>query len=226
LGVVPLGGRNINDDIASLKVLPRYIESIKVNYARALAENADYNKVISLPIKSDNINKRVIVRELCGVVEARVREMAEEVMHFLEDGGRFRGLGAGIVLTGGCAKLQDIDVVFKDVTGYDNVVVRYPNMAGQENSEVLNDPEYSTVVGLLMNGKFLITNANYRNGVTCMEKEEEEAPMDRFVEPENEIMDERYILKEEEEEEVEVVVKEERDIIIVDDAPKEEDEED
>lgn len=225
LGVVPLGGRNINEDIASLKVLPRYIESIKINYARALAENADYNKVISLPIKSDNINKRVIVRELCGVVEARVREIAEEVMRFLEDGGHFRGLGAGIVLTGGCSKLQDIDVVFKDVTGYDNVVVRYPNMAGQENSEVLNDPEYATVVGLLMNGKFLITNQSYRNGVSLLTPNEPEIPTERFVEPVIEITDERYILKEEKEEVVKVVESVKQDIIIVDDAPEEEVEE-
>lgn len=225
LGVVPLGGRNINEDIASLKVLPRYIESIKINYARALAENADYNKVISLPIKSDNINKRVIVRELCGVVEARVREIAEEVMRFLEDGGHFHGLGAGIVLTGGCSKLQDIDVVFKDVTGYDNVVVRYPNMMGQENSEVLNDPEYATVVGLLMNGKFLITNQSYRNGVSLLDPNVQEVPKERFVEPVVEVTDERYILKEEDDEVVKVTESVQKEIIIVNDTPEEEEEE-
>ncbi len=188
VGVVPLGGRNINDDIASLNVLPKYVESIKQNYARALAENSDYYEVISLPIKSDNINKRVVVRELCGVVEARVREIAEEIMHFLQEGGQFHGLGAGIVLTGGTAKLKDIEDLFRDVTGYDNVTVRYPNVAGLEENEILNDPEYATVAGLLLNGGYWAAQPLYRNmvrvvGVNHEPQPERQREQARPVEP-------------------------------------------
>ena len=86
------------------------------------------------------------------MIEARATDIAEFVQQEIKDSGYAGKLAYGIVLTGGSAKLKDLDELFRRVTGMDvRVAVPETGIAG-ESKEKVADAAFSTAVGILLKG--------------------------------------------------------------------------
>lgn len=149
---IPMGASAINRDIRTMSVPEKHVESLKQKYGSAVAELAPDDKLIRVNGRTAREAKDILLRNLATVIEARATDIVEFVQQEIKDSGFAGKLAYGIVLTGGSAKLKDLDELFRRVTGLD-VRVALPESGITESSkEKVADPAFSTVVGLLIRG--------------------------------------------------------------------------
>ena len=86
------------------------------------------------------------------MIEARATDIAEFVLQEIRDSGYAGKLAYGIVLTGGSAKLKDVDELFRRVTGMDVRIASAETGVAEESREKVVDPAYATAVGILLKG--------------------------------------------------------------------------
>ena len=149
---IPMGASAINRDIRTMGVPEKHVESLKRKYGSAVAELASDEKLIRVNGRTAREVKDILLRNLATVIEARATDIAEFVQQEIHDSGYADRLAYGIVLTGGSARLKDLDELFRRVTKMD-VRVAVPEAGLTEESKArVADPSYSTVVGILLRG--------------------------------------------------------------------------
>lgn len=151
--VIPYAGVNITNDIRNgLGVLRAQAEQMKVQFGTALADEANSNAYITIPGLRGLPAKEISVKNLAHIVQARMQEILDYVVYNLKQIGLDKRLYGGIILTGGGSQLKHIIQLTEYVTGL-GARIGYPNehLAGG-HSEVLNNPAYSTCIGLILRG--------------------------------------------------------------------------
>lgn len=155
IATIPMGAGAINNDIRTLGILERHVDSLKRKFGSAVAELAPENKMVSVKGRTAKETKDILLRNLAVVIESRARDIAEYVVQEIKDSGYGDKLAYGIVLTGGSAQLQHIDELFRRVTGMDvrigtaeEVLEEY---VSEEKDKSLS-PAYATAIGLLFCG--------------------------------------------------------------------------
>ena len=110
------------------------------------------DKLIRVNGRTAREAKDILLRNLATVIEARATDIAEFVLQEIKDSGYAGKLAYGIVLTGGSAKLKDLDELFRRVTGMDVRVASAETGIAEESKEKAADPAYATAVGILLKG--------------------------------------------------------------------------
>ena len=152
IATIPMGATAINRDIRTMSVPEKHVESLKQKYGSAVAELAPEDKLIRVNGRTAREAKDILLRNLATVIEARATDIAEFVQQEIKDSGYAGKLAYGIVLTGGSAKLKDLDELFRRVTGMDvRVAVPETGITG-ESKEKVADAAFSTAVGILLKG--------------------------------------------------------------------------
>lgn len=151
--VIPFGGNAVTRDIKEgCSILQRQAESLKMQFGSALGDLAKEDKVVTIPGISGREPKEISFKSLAYIIQSRMEEIVDAVMFEIENSGYMDKLAAGIVLTGGGAMLRHLPQLVKFKTGMD-VRVGYPNeRLAKESNEEINQPMYSTSVGLLLKG--------------------------------------------------------------------------
>ena len=151
--VIPFGGNVVTKDIKEgCSILNKYAEILKTKYGSALGEFAPEDKVVTIPGISGREAKEISFKSLAYIIQSRMEEIIDIVRFEIENSGVADKLAAGIVLTGGGAKLRHLPQLFKYKTGLD-VRVGYPNQHLKgELGEEINQPMYATGVGLIFKG--------------------------------------------------------------------------
>jgi cell division protein FtsA len=152
--VIPFGGENITNDIKTgLGVLKTQAEQMKVQFGSALSEEAKSNAFITIPGLRGMAPKEISVKNLAGIIQARMSEIMDFVSYHLKQVGLDnRLLNGGVILTGGGSQLKHLIQLTEYVTGL-NARIGYPNehlAAG--HIEELAKPMYSTCLGLILKG--------------------------------------------------------------------------
>src|SRR5687768_5805945 len=152
--VIPFGGENITNDIKTgLGVLKTQAEQMKVQFGSALAEEAKVNAFITIPGLRGMAPKEISVKNLAGIIQARMSEIMDFVTYHLKQVGLDnKMLNGGIILTGGGSQLKHLIQLTEYVTGL-NARIGFPNehlAAG--HIEELAKPTYSTCIGLILKG--------------------------------------------------------------------------
>ncbi len=151
LSVIPFGGNVITKDITSLHVVESEAERIKLTYGSAIV---DKDTDLAIQVSSaDGLGLREIkLAELNNVIEARLKEILENVYARLEATGLAGCLGAGVVITGGGAALKNLPEVIKERF---KMEVRYSSVRKgilEGGDMVASNPLYAVAVGLLKQG--------------------------------------------------------------------------
>ena len=97
--------------------------------------------------------KEISVKNLAGIIQARMSEIMDFVTYHLKQVGLdTRMLNGGVILTGGGSQLKHLIQLTEYVTGL-NARIGYPNehLAGGHIDE-LAKPMYSTCIGLILKG--------------------------------------------------------------------------
>ena len=152
IATIPLGAMAINRDIRTMSLPEKHVESLKQKYGSAVADLAPEDKLIRVNGRTAREAKDILLRNLATVIEARATDIAEFVLQEIRDSGYAGKLAYGIVLTGGSAKLKDVDELFRRVTGMDVRIASAETGVAEESKEKVADPAYATAVGILLKG--------------------------------------------------------------------------
>jgi cell division protein FtsA len=151
--VIPFGGNVVTRDIKEgCSILQRQAESLKMQFGSALGDLAHDDKVVTIPGISGRDPKEISFKSLAYIIQSRMEEIIDAVVYEIENSGYMDKLSAGIVLTGGGAMLKNLSQLVKFKTGMD-VRIGYPNEClAADTPEEINQPMYSTSIGLLLKG--------------------------------------------------------------------------
>jgi cell division protein FtsA len=148
--VIPIGGEHFSNDIAvGLRTPIPEAEKMKRLWGeRDPVQSGD--PVIEVPSVGERPSRVVSYSMLSSIIEPRACELIEMLHAELGRAGLLKQLGAGIVLTGGGAKLGGLTTMAEQALGRP---VRLGLPTGLENmGEVLPDPAFAAVVGLVTYG--------------------------------------------------------------------------
>lgn len=105
--MIPIAGDQVTNDIAmALRTPTQYAEEIKIRYACALAKLAGAGETIKVPSVGDRPPRELSRQALAEVVEPRYDELFTLIQAELRRSGYEDLVPAGIVLTGGTAKME------------------------------------------------------------------------------------------------------------------------
>jgi cell division protein FtsA len=147
--VIPIAGDQVTNDIAvSMRTPTQYAEDIKIRYACALSQLANPDESIEVPSVGERPARRLARQTLAEIVEPRYEELFGLVREELRRSGFEEVIAAGIVLTGGSAKMEGAIELAEEVF---HVPVRLGiPQSVQGLSDVVRNPIFSTGVGLLL----------------------------------------------------------------------------
>jgi len=153
-GCIPIAGDLVTSDIAvALRTPTQHAEEIKLKYACALEQLAAGDETLQVASVGDRPPRRLERRTLAQVVEARYRELFHHVQKQMRQSGADNLVPAGLVLTGGGARMEGVVELAEEIM---HMPVRVGVPQGVVGlSEVVNNPIHATGVGLLLRGSRL-----------------------------------------------------------------------
>ena len=148
---LPIAGDQVTNDIAHLLRTPTpHAEEIKVRYACALAQLATAEESIQLPSVGDRPPRRLARQALAEAVQNRYEEIFEMVQAELRRSGFEELVRAGLVLTGGAARMEGVAELAEEML-HMPVRIGVPQYV-TGLGEVISNPVHATGVGLLLWG--------------------------------------------------------------------------
>jgi cell division protein FtsA len=149
--VLPVGGSHITNDIAiGLRTSIDVAERIKLEFGNALASEIGRREDINLAEIDPNEEGIVSRHHVAEIIEARLEEIFSMVNKELKLIGKEKLLPAGIVLTGGTAKLPGAVDLAKNILSLP-AQAGFPIPLGGLVDKV-DDPSFVTAVGLVLWG--------------------------------------------------------------------------
>jgi len=150
--VIPIAGDQVTNDIAvAMRTPTQNAEDIKIKYACALTQLANADESIEVPSVGDRPPRRLARQTLAEVVEPRYEELFTLVQAELRRSGFEDICAAGIVLTGGTAKMEGGVELAEEIF---HMPVRLGMPQGVSGLvDVVRNPIYATGVGLLLFGQ-------------------------------------------------------------------------
>lgn len=152
--VLPIGSTHITNDIAiGLRTNLELAEKIKLRYGAANPALVRESEKVDLSELDDKENQRIPRRYVAEIIEARLNEIFGMIKEDLSGIDRDGMLPAGVILTGGGAKLEGLVEYVKEN-------LKLPVQVGNPLLEIsglvdkLDDPSYATCIGLMIWGIF------------------------------------------------------------------------
>lgn len=150
--VIPIAGDQVTNDIAvALRTPTQHAEDIKVQYACALTQLANADETIEVPSVGDRPARRLARQTLAEVVEPRYEELFTLVQAELRRSGYENLIAAGVVITGGSAKMEGAVELAEEIFHMPVRIGMPQHVSGL--ADVVRNPIYATGVGLLLFGQ-------------------------------------------------------------------------
>lgn len=160
LAVIPLGGINITRDIASQHIEEDMAEHLKRRYGSAYSDFIDTNDAVQYNAGDDKQISNILFND---IVEARMREIIENVTNQIPKTYRENLLG-GLVLTGGGCNMADIEKAFITYTGIQKVrIAKFVQLSITSPIDDVsrNDATLNTVLAILAKGDLTCSGSEY-----------------------------------------------------------------
>ncbi len=143
-----VGSNHVTSDLSMALHTPLSVaDNVKLTYGSLLTPS---NDLIELPVIGDEGSTHEVSLDVVhNVIFARVEETLMILSQFIDKSGLKDQMGAGVVLTGGFSKMEGIRDLAVATFGSMPVRLAKPiEMDGLFDN--LRDPEYSSVIGLIM----------------------------------------------------------------------------
>jgi len=160
--VIPIAGDQVTNDIAvSMRTPTQYAEEIKIKYACALSQLANPDETIEVPSVGERPPRRLARQTLAEIVEPRYEELFGLVRDELRRSGFEELIAAGVVITGGSAKMEGAVELAEEVF---HIPVRLGSPQYVEGlMDVVRNPIHATGVGLLLYGNENLSRRDRRS---------------------------------------------------------------
>ncbi len=150
-GVIPVGGDHFTSDLSLGMCTPlAEAEKIKKVYGNAIVTLIPEGNEVEVPSVGDRPSRLLPQRLVAEILEPRARELFEMLRENLRHAGMLEHCAAGMVITGGGARLPGI----MDIA--DSVLRKPVRMAWPaplaKMPSTLAEPEFATVLGLIVYG--------------------------------------------------------------------------
>ncbi len=147
--ILPIGSGHITNDIAiGLRTSVDVAEQVKIDHGNALPEEVNKRDEIDLATIDDNENVLVSKKEVAEIIQARLEEIFEMIRSELRTIDRDGKLPAGIVFTGGGAKLNGL-IAFAKTYFRTAASIGMPKHITTPIDKI-QDPVFSTAIGLVL----------------------------------------------------------------------------
>ncbi len=146
---IPVGGYQLTRDLAiGLQAPYAVAEEIKQLYGYALPQEISIDDTVQVQTFGSASPRPVSRRRVSEILQDRLLEIFTLIQREVQRAGKERLLPAGLVLTGGSAKLAGIDELARQ---YLQVPVRVGSPAGAVGLvDKVGDPAFATSIGLLL----------------------------------------------------------------------------
>lgn len=160
---VPVGGDHFTNDLAvGLRTPIPEAEKIKRRHGCAISSLLHEDTSIEIASVGDRPPRTIFARMLTDIIEPRAMELLALIRDDLQRSGLDRQIPAGFVLAGGGARLNGLIELAEQSF---HLPVRIAEPKGLADlPEQVAQPEYATVVGLVMYGAKTRRNAPQRAG--------------------------------------------------------------
>ncbi|MBM4398959.1 MAG: cell division protein FtsA [Candidatus Cloacimonetes bacterium] len=151
--VTPMAGNNITRDLAiGLRTTISHAEKVKVEYGNAVTDNLEQNDEVQVDGISGRSSSKYKLSHISMIIQSRLSEFMETCYQFIKSAYPPELITAGVVLTGGTAKLKNVDSFTADLFNLP-VKIGYPDLSRLSGAiSRLEDPSYATAIGLLYYG--------------------------------------------------------------------------
>lgn len=149
VAILPVGSSHVTNDIAiGLRTSIEVAEKIKLEYGSADPKEVGKKEEIDLSEIDSSESGSVLRYHVAEIIQARMEEIFSMVNKELKDIGKAGLLPAGVVLTGGGAKLSQLIGLAKESLRLP-IQIGYPATLGGITDKV-DDPSFATAIGLLL----------------------------------------------------------------------------
>ncbi len=144
---LPIGADHVTSDIAiGLRTSIDIAEKVKLQHASAVPETCSKHDMIDLGELGSQDEENVSRQYVCQIVEARLEELMEKIDKELKRVGRSGMLPAGVVFTGGGAKIPGLVELAKRKLRLPAVVGLPLDVTGI--TDRISDTSFATAIGL------------------------------------------------------------------------------
>jgi len=147
--VVPLGAKNITKDIEELGISEANAERLKRLKGSAMESMVD--EPIYIQIASENEENppvKISTKFLATIIEARLDEIMQPIFEVIEN--LDFSLDAGIVITGGGSKLNNIIDYIDEKTGIYSRFGDHSDWLSEDTNEKFMHPKYAQLIGTIL----------------------------------------------------------------------------
>ena len=149
--VLPVGAINVTNDVAiGLRTSLNLAEEIKIKHGSADLHAVQPEELLNVAVLGDGGGQTIQRRKLCEIIEARMSEIYSLIAEEIKRSGHAGMLPAGVVLTGGGARLGGAAELAREV-------FQMPVRAGSPQGvgglmDQIGNPAFATPIGLLLWG--------------------------------------------------------------------------
>jgi cell division protein FtsA len=152
-GVLSVGGDHISNDLAyGLKVPLGRAEQLKIDYGSAIVDERSKGQSIALANDLGMQERTISLEHLRRIMSARLEETFEIIAQELDEAGLLNQIREGVVLSGGCSRIPEIQKLAGRVFGLPVFIGRTNSIGGLKSA--LDQPEFATGIGLARYGSF------------------------------------------------------------------------
>lgn len=149
--VIPIAGDQVTNDIAvAIRTPTQSAEDIKIRFGCAISQMIGHDESFEVTSISDRKTMKMNRQTLAEVIQPRYEELLSLVMNEIRRGGYEELIPAGVVLTGGSARMEGVVELAEEIF-HAPVRLGVPNNVSGL-SDVVRNPIYSTTVGLIQAG--------------------------------------------------------------------------
>ena len=150
-GVLAVGGDHISNDLGiGLGVTMGRAEQLKIDHGAAVVEDSIKGHTVTLASGVGLPDKSVNVEHLRRIMALRLEEIFQLIDQELTKAGLQDYLRAGVWLTGGGARIPQIEKLASEVFGLPAALGKTNSISGLKSA--LEQPEFSTAIGLVKFG--------------------------------------------------------------------------
>ncbi len=150
-GSIAVGGDHVTNDLALAFTIPTMqAERLKVEHGSAMVDLGNRNQVLHLSAEGGFSGRSVKRFDVQTVIHARMDETLGLIRQQLGAGDLKHMFGAGVVLTGGGARLNRLPSLVERVFGLRCTLGKPRNVSGL--ATVTEGPEFASTVGMLRFG--------------------------------------------------------------------------
>jgi cell division protein FtsA len=162
-GAIPVGGDHFTNDLAvGLRTPIPEAERIKRHHGCASASLLSEDTAIEIASVGDRPPRTIFARSLTDIIEPRAQEFVALIRDEARRAGLDKQIPAGFVLAGGGARLNGLVEMMEEAF---HVPVRIAEPRGlADMPEQVSQPEYATVIGLVLYGAKARRAQTQRNG--------------------------------------------------------------